>query len=360
MQYSGRWLVVGVLLSAVLLAAARAVAADFCRDVPDLKGEALVAAAKAEGRIVSYGMPDDWGNWGEIWAIFTREYGLTHSDTDMGSAQQLAKFKAERENPIADVGDIGITFGPIGVKMGVLAAYKNSYWDQIPDVLKDPDGRWVAWYQGTIAFVVNKAIVKNVPRTWKDLLKPEYRNMVVVDDPRQGAQGQYSVLAAAFARGGDETNIMPGIDFFAELKRRGNLRPIETSAGAYQRGEVPIGITWDFRALRYRDTLGVPTEVVIPEDGSVAMPYVSIINQCAPHPYAARLFQEFVFSDRGQILLAKGYVRPVRNVTLPPEIAGLLPPREAYNSVYYVKDYEALQRSTELLVKEWQRKVLTQ
>ncbi|MDI3270496.1 MAG: ABC transporter substrate-binding protein, partial [Bacillota bacterium] len=162
----------------------------------------LEEGARKEGAIVSYGLPDDWANWKESWATFTQRYGLKHQDTDMSSAEEIQKFKAERNRPQADVGDIGIQFGPTAVAEGVTMAYKNSHWNEIPDWAKDPEGNWVAWYTGTMSIMVNKNLVANTPKTFKDLLKPEYKGKIAFGDPRQAANANWAVFAAAFALGG--------------------------------------------------------------------------------------------------------------------------------------------------------------
>lgn len=120
----------------------------------DLK--TLEAAAKAEGAVNSVGMPDDWANWKGTWEDLAKTYGLKHIDTDMSSAQEIAKFAAEKDNATADIGDVGAAFGPIAVKQGVVQPYKPSTWDQVPDWAKDKDGNWALAYTGTIAFIVNK------------------------------------------------------------------------------------------------------------------------------------------------------------------------------------------------------------
>src|SRR6478736_8842355 len=101
------------------------------------------AKARAEKKIVSYGQPDDWANWKEIWQVFCAKYSCTHEDTDMTSAEEIAKFKAERNNPAADTAEIGMIWGPVAVREGVTAAYKASGWDKVPDWAKDADGNWV-------------------------------------------------------------------------------------------------------------------------------------------------------------------------------------------------------------------------
>lgn len=324
----------------------------------------MAKLAKAEGKIVSYGMPDDWANLGEIWKTFCAKYGLTHEDTDMGSMEELNKFAAEKDKPVADVGDIGISFGPVGVKMGVLASFKHSYWDEIPNWAKDSDGYWCTEYFGTIVFLVRKDLVKNIPKSFADLLRPEYKMMVSMGDPRGAARGQYTVLAAAFANGGDEKNIMPGIEFFAKLKKIGNLKPVEPSPGNIQRGEAPIALIWDFQALDYKKNLGVPLEVIVPKDGSAIGAYAAIINKYAPHPYAARLFNEYLFSREAQIMYAKSGATPIRayvgKVLIPKEISSNLPPRSAYKAVKPIQDWKAWEETSKKLPELWEDYVLSQ
>lgn len=317
-------------------------------------------AARKEGAIVSYGLPDDWANWGESWKLFTEKYGLTHRDTDMSSAEEIQKFKAERNNPQADVGDIGIQFAPIAVREGVTMPYKNSYWNEIPDWAKDPDGNWVVWYTGVISFLVNTDLVPEVPRTFADLLKPEYKGKISMNDPRQAANANWAVFAASFAFGGDEHNVDPGLDFFAKLAKSGNITPVSPTPANIEKGEAPIVINWDFLNLYQRDRLKgrIPLEVVIPQDGTVVGAYASIINRWAPRPNVAKLWQEWVFSNQGQILLAKGYARPIRKVEIPAEIKEKLLPEEMYQSARVIRDWDAFWKSSQKIAEEWGPRVL--
>ncbi len=135
----------------------------------------LIKAAQKEVRVNSLAMPDTWANWKDTWSDLKRLYGIEHSDTDMSSAQEIAKFRAEKKNASADIGDIGISFADIAVKQGVTQPFKTSYWDEIPAWAKDKDGHYVLAYTGTIAFIVNKEVVKDIPKTWQDLLKGKYK-----------------------------------------------------------------------------------------------------------------------------------------------------------------------------------------
>jgi putative spermidine/putrescine transport system substrate-binding protein len=325
----------------------------------------LETKTKAEGALNSYGMPPDWTNFEEIWNTFLPKYGpaagtpLTHTDTDMSSAEEIQKFDAEKNNPVADIGDIGIQFGPVAVAAGAVAAYKPTRWDKIPDYAKDPDGNWMCWYTGTVSFAVNTALVKNVPRTWADLLKPEYKGQVAISDPRNSGQGAMTVLAATMAAGGSEKDLTAGFKFFDDLNKAGNFTAVAPSKANVEKGEAPIAILWDYNALPMRDDLAtktpaVPIEVVIPSDGTTQAPYCHIINKYAAHPNAAKLFREYILTDEVQIMQAKKYARPlVQGVVLPADIAAKFPPDSAYASVKPITDWKAAADAVAKLATDW-------
>ncbi|MEO5939613.1 MAG: ABC transporter substrate-binding protein, partial [Candidatus Limnocylindrales bacterium] len=319
----------------------------------------LETKTKAEGALNSYGMPPDWTNFGEIWDAFLPKYKLTHTDTDMSSAEEIQKFDAEKNNPVADQGDIGIQFGPVAVTSNTVQPYKPTRWDKIPDYAKDPDGNWMCWYTGTISFAVNTALVKTVPKTWQDLLKPEYKGMVAISDPRNSGQGAMTVLAATFANGGDEKNLQPGFDFFDKLNKAGNFTAVAPSKANVEKGEAKIAILWDYNSLPMRDDLGakspaVPIEVVIPSDGTTQAPYCHIINKYAAHPNAAKLFREYILTDEVQILQAKKYARPlVKGLVIPADIAAKLPPESAYAAVKPITDWKAAADAVAKLATDW-------
>src|SRR3954454_2148606 len=319
----------------------------------------LETKAKAEGALNSYGMPPDWTNFGAIWDKFLPKYNLTHTDTDMSSAEEIQKFDAEKNNPVADQGDIGIQFGPVAVTSGTVQPYKPTRWDSIPDYAKDPDGNWMCWYTGTISFAVNTALVKNVPQSWADLMKPEYKGMVAISDPRNAAQGAMTVLAANFAKGGDEKNIDPGLKYFTDLNAAGSLTSVAPSKANVEKGEAKIAILWDYNALPMRDDLAskspaVPITVVIPSDGTTQAPYCHIINKYAAHPNAAKLFREYILTDEVQILQAQKYARPlVKGVEIPADLAAKFPEASQYDAVKPINDWKAGASAIARLATDW-------
>jgi len=345
------------LLLASLLGSAIALATSANAAQTDLK--ALEEAARAEGEVNSVGMPDSWANWKDTWQDLEQKYGLKHMDTDMSSAQEIAKFAAEKDNATADIGDVGAAFGPIAVQQGVSQPYKPTTWDQIPEWAKDKDGHWMLAYTGSIAFIVNKQLVKDVPTSWAELKDGQYK--VAIGDVSAAAQAVNGVLAAAIANGGDETNIQPGLDYFADIAKQGRLSLSNPTIQTLERGEVEVGVVWDFNGLSYRDQIDPSRfEVVIPSDGSVISGYTTIINKWAKHPNAAKLAREYILSDAGQINLAKGNARPIRaeHLTLPAEVQAKLLPNEQYVKVKPIENAEAWEATSKALPQQWQENVI--
>ena len=320
--------------------------------------ETILEKAKEEGKIASVGMPDTWANWVDTWDQMEAEYGISQTDTDMSSAEELAKFESEGKNGTADIGDVGINFGPLAKDKELTLAYKTSYWDEIPDWAKDDEGHWLLSYTGTIAFITDKQNVENTPTSWEDIANGDYK--IALGDVTKATQAQFAVLAAAMANGGDETNLQPGLDFFAEIAKNGRLTSVDANLANLEKGEVDVAVVWDFNGLNYRDQIDADRfDVTIPTDGSVMSGYTTVINKHAPHPNAAKLAREYILSDEGQINLAKGYARPIReSVELPEEVQAKLLPNEAYKNVNAVEDHAVWDQTAIELPQLWQQEVL--
>ena len=312
----------------------------------------LVAAAKKEGQLTTIALPHDWCNYGEMIEGFKKNYGLTVNELNpnAGSGDEIQAIKANQGNsgPQApDVIDVGLSFGPSAKEDKLLAPYKVSTWDDIPADAKDADGSWYGDYYGVLAFQVNTDIIDNVPKDWSDLMKPEYANAVALaGDPRSSAQAIQSVYGAGLSAkpDGDAKAIgEAGLDFFKKLNDAGNFVPVVGLTATLAQGTTPILIHWDYNALASRDTLaGNPkTEVVVPTSGVVAGVYVQGISAYAPHPNAAKLWMEYIYSDEGQLNYLKGYCHPIRFNAMskagkiPQEMLDKLPPAAAYEKAKF-------------------------
>ena len=159
--------------------------------------------------------------------------------------------------------------------------------------------------------------------------------------------------------GGDESDISPGLGFFAELAKQKRLSLANPVISNLEKGEVEVGILWDFNALAYRALINQARfEVLIPSDGSVISGYSTLINKYAKHPNAAKLAREYILSDAGQINLARGYAKPIRKVALPEDVKQKLLPEEQYRNARPVLDQTAWRKSLRDLPMLWQDEVV--
>ena len=331
-------------------------------DLNSMSLDEIISKAQEEGEVNSVGMPDTWANWVETWTELEEQYGIKHTDTDMSSAEELAIFKNEANDATKDIGDVGQSFGPVAMEQGLTLPYKTSYWDSIPDWAKDEDGNWIIGYYGTITFITNKDLVKDAPTSWQDILEGDYN--VTIGDVSVATQAQSGLLSAAIAFGGSESNIQPGLDFFKKLAEQGRLDMGDTSVARLEKGEIEVAVLWDYNSLGYRSQIqennpNADFEVTVPSDGAIQSGYCTIINAYTKHPYAAALAREYILSDEGQINLAKGYARPIRDdVVLPDDVKAKLLPDEQYKNARFIEDQEAWDNSVANLATSWQEEVI--
>jgi len=280
----------------------------------------LLAAAKGEGTLSTIALPHSWCNYGEALSTFAAATGLKLNELlpDGGSGDEINAIKTNKDNkgPQApDVVDVGLSFGPQAKTDGLITPYKVKTWDTIPATAKDADGAWYGDYYGVLSFEVNTKVVKTVPADWADLQKADYKGQVALaGDPTVSNQAISGVWAAGIASGGSLDDATPGLKFFKDLNAAGNFVPIIAKTANVASGETPIRIAWTYNALADKDSLAgnPPIQVVVPKTGRFGGMYVQAISAFAPHPNAAKLWMEFLYSDQGQNLWLKGYCNPIR------------------------------------------------
>ena len=327
--------------------------------------EALVTAAKAEGNLTTIALPHDWCNYGEVIESFKAKYGIAVNELDPGgsSGVEIEAIKANKDNPgpqAPDVVDVAYDFGDSNKDL--FTPYKVATWDSIPAAAKDPDGAWWGDYYGVMSFTTNTAVVPNPPKDWSDLLKPEYKGQIALDgDPRASGQAISAVYAAALANGGSLDNAQPGLDFFKKMVDAGNFVPVDANPGTITQGATQIALRWSYNGLSHRDaTAGNPTiDVTVPASGRFGGVYVQAISKYAPHPNAAKLWMEYLYSDEGQLLWLKGYCNPIRyddmvaRGVVPADLATKLP--DSTGAVFPTPAQLAV--ATKLITEGWDKTV---
>ena len=327
-----------------MLSAERASATN----VDDWAAAPDLAKAKEQGaQFTSYGMPDSWANYGEVLQKLAGHYGFTlaHTDTDMNSLEEVTKFDAEKNNPVAICADIGILFGKVAEQKGVVPDYIPPNAAKLPVGLKGDKGGWVATFTGVPAMVVNTDVIKNVPKTWADLVKPEYKGKIEAIDASNGNGTHVAVFIAwAYANGGSETNLGPAVEFAKTML--GQFATASGNAQTLEKGEVPILIKYDFNCIAAAKAVqakGVNAKVIIP-DGSVYAPSALMLNKYnAGKMDVAKLMLDFVLSDEGQTAFAKFGARPIRwvmgDLKLPDDAKTNWLPDSDYAKVHVIPDW---------------------
>ena len=321
----------------------------------------LIAAAKAEGNLTTIALPHDWCNYEEVLQTFKDKYAIAINELIPGgsSGDEIEAIKANQNNPgpqAPDVVDVGFSFGEDNKDL--FEPYKVATWDTIPEAAKSPDGIWYGDYYGVMSFTTNTAIQPNPPKDWSDLLKPEYKGQVALDgDPRTSNQAIQAVYASALANGGSLDDAQPGLDFWKKVVDAGNFVPVDANPGTIVQGATPVALRWSYNGLSHRDEAnGNPTiDVTVPASGRFGGVYVQAISKYAPHPNAAKLWMEHLYSDEGQLMWLKGYCNPIRyddmveRGVVPADLAAKLP--DSTGAVFPTP--AQLKTATDLITKGW-------
>jgi putative spermidine/putrescine transport system substrate-binding protein len=325
--------------------------------------DGLVAAAKQEGELNVIALPPDWANYGTMIETFQSKYGIkvnsaqpdASSQDEINAANQL---RGQARAP--DVFDLGTNVALRNTDL--FAPYKVATWGDIPEPLKDPNGVWVNDYGGYMSIGYDAGRVPAVTSV-ADLMKPEFKGKVALNgNPTQASAGFHGVMMAALANGGSADNVEPGLEFFKKLKAAGNFLPVDPTPATIASGETPVVIDWEYLNVAQSKQLEgqIDWKLVVPEGATVGAYYVQAINKDAPHPAAARLWQEFLYSDEGQNIWLRGFARPVRldamvrAGTVDEDAVAALP--EAKGTPVYLSQ-EQINTQQKLLMERWDQAV---
>jgi putative spermidine/putrescine transport system substrate-binding protein len=295
----------------------------------------LIAAAKKEGTLNVIALPPTWANYGAIISAFQKKYGIKINSAlpDGTSQQEVDAVKQQNGTAKApDVMDLGMAVALVNTKL--FAPYKVSTWSSIPAAQKQPAGLWVQDYGGYMAVGYSAAKFGTIT-SLNQLLSPKFKNAVALNgNPTSANAALNGVMMASLAEGGSASDISKGVDFFQKLKKAGNFSPVSATGATIKAGQTPVVFNWDY--LNLPSYVGVSNwKVFVPQGAPLGGYYAQEINKNAPHPAAARLWEEFLYSQGpggGQNLWLQGGARPVEqaamtsNSTIDKPAAAKLPP----------------------------------
>jgi len=279
-------------------------AIDFskCTDLKSCGGmDALVKAAQKEGKLNVITLPRDWANYGEAMDLFSKAFGIkiTDDNPDGSSAYEIQTVRTAPASKVPDAVDVGITYGADNANL--FSPYKVQNWKDITPTYKDANGRWYGDYAGVIALSYDTSVTK-APTSFNDLKDPAFKNQVAIGGDPSGAQeALMSVFAANLANGGTTANVQNGIDYFKSLKDSGNFVTVLANGQNLLAGAYKVSFSWSFNgpgAVATAAKAGKTIKYVIPSDAVIkGTPYIMAIPFNAPHPAAARLWTEFLYSE---------------------------------------------------------------
>jgi putative spermidine/putrescine transport system substrate-binding protein len=269
----------------------------------------------------------------------------------------MAALEAEKNNPQADTVYYSGAIGYQAATKGLHQPYKPVGWEKIPDNLKDPDALWWTIHVAHIALLVNTSALKGkaVPRSFNDLLKPEYKGMVVYDDPRiHGTAFTFVYGVNQLLGGGPDMNA--GFAYLKKLHPNILKYAKENSYNDLMRGEAPIWINADGNGLKAKQVDSAPVEVIIPEEGAITMPLVMALVKGAPRPEAAKKYLDWLLGEEAQTLMAEAFFQPVMRVNLPGALQAKFPPREAYGKAV-VPSLPDMAAKADAIKKRWETEI---
>jgi len=326
-----------------------------CGPWPGDDGAATRDAAEV---VVQYDCIPNYANWGAVTALYRQSTGVRVPPDMKGSSAALAALEAERANPQADCAYYSGAIGFEAARRGLHQPYRPAGWDQIPADLKDPEGRWWTVHAATIGFVVNVAALGEVPppRSYADLLEPEYQGLVAYDDPTWGGTAYTFVYGVNELLGGSVSNFEPGLAYLEKLDRNAHSYPRESIYNDVLRGEIPIWINADGNGYKMKYLDGGPVEVVIPAEGSFSMPLVMGMVAGAPRPAAVKRYLDWLLTPAAQAEFARAYFRPVIASAMPADVAANFLPASEYQRVRNLSLAD-MAAASDALKRAWQERI---
>ena len=326
----------------------------------------LIDACKAEKKVNLIALPDEWANYAGILQSFRDKYPGVENPVASPDASSKEEMEAVQtlsgQDDMPDNVDVSPAIAQEMVDAGLFEPYVLSTDSEIPDGLKDADNNWTAAYYGIMAILTNTTIVPNAPTTFADLAKPEYKGLVALNgDPREAGSAFAAVMAASIANGGSADDILPGIQYFADLKKSGNLAGTDVTKETVLSGETPIALDWSYNLPGLKGDLeaaGLTVEVNFPSDGIYGGFYGQGVVKDSPHQACSKLWLEHIFSDEGALGYLEGGAVPARIEAI--TAAGLvtdemkvnLPPDELLGEVSFLTPAQ-IAAAKAVLAEQW-------
>lgn len=331
----------------------------------------IIAEAPREGALNLAGFSRGECSFDRVIDSFAQKYPaikVTELMPEASSGEQLAVLRETGANSgpmVPDVVQLDYLSGPLAKQEGLFQPYIAENLNELPLAAYDVeygDRHWSGAYFYVPAMLVNTDAVPNLPKSWADLLKPEYAGQIAfAADPTTSPIATMAVLSAGRSLDSSGTNAASlGLDHFATIAKAGNLAPMIGNADTVASGETPILILSDADALAIRDAKvdTAPLQVVIPMKGAIADIHIMAISAAAPHPNAAKLWFEHFYSSVTQTELLRGDCHPIlwadlADWDLVPEEFTVGKPSNLIYSIAHFPSFDDRSEAAALVASNW-------
>jgi len=285
--------------------------------------------ARAEETLAVYDLPSKYMNWGALGAAYEKASGVKVTlDLKTGSSTALAAMKAEGARPQTNGAFWSLDIAIEGKRAGVTAPYKPKGFELIPAGRKDPDGYWWAMSSANIIIGANTDVLGKrnlpVPKTWNDLLKPEYKGLCAIMEPTYSGTASTFAYGINFIMGGSKTDFTPGMRWLKAFADNGGQFRSETMSPRLVSGDVGVLIDAEGNIL-LPQTQGAPVVGVAPPEGVVAVELGMSMVKGARDAEKMQRFLDWLLGEEAQGIIGASYFRPVMTEAMPKQVAAALP-----------------------------------
>lgn len=277
----------------------------------------------------------------------------------VGSNDALARLRAEAGNPIFDVW-FGGTGDPhlVAVREGVTEMYIPSSWDDIiPELKSVINEEYIPLYAGAIGFSINTGVLEEagaeIPTSWRDLTREEYRGLIAMPDPNSSGTAYTIIATLVQIFGEDEAfEILEGMHMNIAQYTSSGAAPGQLAG----RGEVGIAVQFMHDGVAFA-AQGFPLITLAPEEGTgYEIGGISLVAN-GPNREAALAFIEWALTPEAQELaVLEGESFQIQsNVNTPvPELA---PDLDSINLIDYDFDTFGSPDVRDRLVARWTNEI---
>jgi len=269
--------------------------------------DAVVDAAKKEGKVVVYDMALGAPYFLAVLKSFEAKYGIPVESLDLRASELAERIRTE-QSAGRFLGDVEIITTTMieeqrqnGEFIQKLPAIPNAANLRPPFKMSDYS---VPAFVQPMGILINTRLVKDqdVPDSWSDLTNPKWQGKILSDDMRPLGSGNTMFAILEHQMGAEFNEKLAG-------QKPVFSRDMRNDARRVARGEYAIYVPQIFAFTS--DLKGLPVKLVIPKEGA---PYAEMdlaVLKNAPHPNAARLFIQHFLSMESQLIYANAWMPPV-------------------------------------------------